>query len=162
MASLVVCTACRRHVRSREPKCPFCGAERKPTAGVSREGLLARDATRATLIALGLTLAGQACGGDAESNEDRDQVGIVPPYGLIPIPDGDGGSGGGGGGRDSEGEGGSELTVPPYGAMPHPTPDQGGSGGADAPDSGTPPDAGEGDASTDDAGTDASGTEPPT
>jgi hypothetical protein len=160
MASLVPCTICRRHVRRHESHCPFCGSERKPTAGASREGVLARDATRATLIALGLTLAGQACGGKEDEGNDRPNIGIIPPYGIGPALDTGGAGGGGGSGNGvsgsggaagASGEGGTYATVPPYGAMPPPDPD-GGSGGADAPDSGAPPDAG---------GDDAGDSDPP-
>src|ERR1043165_3845106 len=73
MASLVPCTVCRRHVRRHETQCRFCGAERTPEVGTCAAGTcrapresLPRDVKRATLFALGLTLAGQAC---AEAND---------------------------------------------------------------------------------------------
>lgn len=165
MSSLVLCADCRRHVRHHERQCPFCGAARTPAPRARRETALARDATRATLIALGLTMAGQACGGREDDGERRDNVGVIPPYGLVPRPEGgsggSGGAGAGGGGRDAggggdagggqDGKGGDDPIVPPYGAMPPPDPGGGAGGdggdGPDTPDSGTPPDAG-----TDDAG----------
>lgn len=61
MSSLLPCPACRRHIRSHEPRCCFCGAERAPHAEPVRQITLPRDVKRATLFALGLTLAGQAC-----------------------------------------------------------------------------------------------------
>jgi hypothetical protein len=111
-----------------------------------RERGLARDAKRATLVALGLTLASPACGGRGDDKQ-RDNSGIVPPYGLIPIG-GSGGTpatpdGGSGGASGSAGQGGGELTVPPYGAMPPDEPDGNGGGGSDTPDAGTSPDAGD-------------------
>jgi hypothetical protein len=152
MASLVPCTVCQRHVRHSEKACPFCGAERQPTAGPSRERGLPRDAKRATLVALGLTLAGPACGGRGDDGDERDNSSIIAPYGKSPDVSeggsgGGGGAGGGGGGGAAGSAGGDEgkVTVPPYGAMPPPDPD-GGSGGGDAPDSGAPPDAGGDDA----------------
>jgi hypothetical protein len=164
MASLVPCTVCQRHVRHSESACPFCGAERQPTAAPSRERGVVRDAKRATLVALGLTLAGPACGG---RGDDGDDSSFIVPYGLPP-PDiseagsgGAGGAAGSGGGGASGSTGGDEggVTVPPYGAMP-PIPDAGSGGGggsggdgADTPDSGTPPDGGGDDTGgNDDAG----------
>jgi hypothetical protein len=162
MASLVPCAVCQRHVRHHESACPFCGAERKPTAGPVRERGLVRDAKRATLVALGLTLTSPACGGREDEGQQRDNSGIVPPYGLSPdfSQGGNGGAGGTanggtGGASGSAGQDNGDLTVPPYGAMPPPDiPDgNGGGGGADAPDSGTPPDAGDGETPSEDAGT---------
>jgi hypothetical protein len=159
MASLVPCTVCQRHVRRSESACPFCGAERQPTAGPLRERGLPRDAKRATLVALGLTLAGPACGGRGDDGDERDNSSIIAPYGLSPdiTEGGSGGSGGaagGGSGGASGSAGGDEgkVTVPPYGAMPPPDPEGGSGGGADTPDSGTPPDAGSDDAGSSDAG----------
>jgi hypothetical protein len=157
MASLIPCAACSRHIRHHERQCPFCGAERTPTARPRREGVMSREATRATLIALGLTVAGPACGG-REAESDRSNGPYIVPYGLPPTPEagaggggaggdsGDSGDSGDGGASGSGGEGGDGAIIPPYGAMPEP---DGGSGGAaDTPDSGTPPDAGSGDAGT--------------
>jgi len=153
MASLVPCTVCQRHVRHSESACPFCGTERQPTAGALRERALPRDAKRATLVALGLTLAGPACGGRGDDGDERDSSSIIAPYGLSPYGSesgsgGAGGAAGGGSGGASGSAGGDEgdLTVPPYGAMPPPDPDGSSGGGADTPDSGTP------DAGGDDAG----------
>lgn len=135
MASLVPCAACRRHVRRHETQCRFCGAERvaEPVApGV----VLPRDVKRATLFALGLTIAGQACSG--ESND-------VPIYGA-PFVGGSGGSdsggsGGGGGNGGSiapvDGGGGTGNIQPVYGAPVSPA---GGAGGA--PPVPSPSDAG--------------------
>jgi hypothetical protein len=159
MASLIPCAACSRHIRHHESQCPFCGAERTPTARAPREAARARDATRATLIALGLTVAGQARGGK-EADRESDGT-FIAPYGLPPFPEGGSGGGGtggasGGGGdggaSQSGGAGGDSSIIPPYGAVPDP--DGGSGGGADTPDSGAP------DASSNDAGdgeTDAGG-----
>jgi len=147
MASLIPCSHCLRHVRREETQCPFCGAARTPAAAAARPVL--REAKRATLFALGLTLAGQACGGkEDEGNKNRDNVGLIPPYGIGPA-ELSGGSGGAGGGDTSGlvGEGGDQSihTVPPYGGIGHPPP-EGGSGGAEESDAGAPDDAGSDDA----------------
>lgn len=153
MASLIPCSQCLRHVRREEPHCPFCGAARAPSAAPAREAPRLREAKRATLIALGLTLAGQACGGKEDEGKKRDDVGLVPPYGIGPdtfLPDGGSGGGGSGGASGSSGEGGdrSFMTTPPYGRAPIPVP-EGGSGGTDSPDGGSPDDAGSDDAGVD-------------
>lgn len=75
MSSLVPCLACRRHIRSHEPRCCFCGVERTPLAAPQQRAL-PKDVKRATLFALGLTLAGQAC---AEEN-------VVAVYGAPVTP----------------------------------------------------------------------------
>jgi hypothetical protein len=96
-------------------------------------------------------MVGQACGGKEPERNPRDNVGVIPPYGLVPFPEagsgggGAGGAGGDGGASGSDGEGGNSGIVPPYGAMP-PEPDAGSDDGDDAPDSGTPPDGGAEDA----------------
>src|SRR5690348_11590374 len=134
MASLVPCTVCRRHVRRHETQCRFCGAERTPEVGTCAAGTcrapresLPRDVKRATLFALGLTLAGQAC---AEAND-------TPVYGAPYFGGGSGGgsgssgNGGGGaggnGGAPDTGDGGSGQIQPVYGAPVGPN---AGSGGA--------------------------------
>jgi hypothetical protein len=75
MAHLLPCITCRRHLRSEESACPFCGAQQPPGAVHRRERAIPRDASRATIFALGLTLAGQACGGRSETLDDKGQVG---------------------------------------------------------------------------------------
>ena len=147
MASLVPCTVCRRHLRRHETQCRFCGAERTAEA-VARELTLPRDVKRATLFAVGLTIAGQACG--AEANE-------VPVYGApfvgggsggVSGSSGNGGNGGtGAGGASTPGDGGSGQIQPVYGA---PVPPAAGSGGGmpmSAVDAGS--DAGNADSGTD-------------
>lgn len=149
MASLVPCTACRRHLRRHETQCRFCGAERTADAGL-REVSLPRDVKRATLFALGLTLAGQACGAETD----------VPIYGAPFLGGGSGGGGGssgsgnggngaGGASMAGDGGGGTGQVQPVYGAPVSPV---AGSGGA-LPMS-SPPDAGD-DAGGADSGTDA-------
>ena len=148
MASLIPCSRCLRHVRRDETQCPFCGAACTPAAAAVRPVL--REAKRATLFALGLTLAGQACGGKEDEGKNRDDVGLVPPYGISfdPVPSG----GSGGTSAVGNGEGGSEsrMSTPPYGGTFHP-PAEGGSGGEES-DAGSPDDAGSDDASGGDAG----------
>jgi hypothetical protein len=148
MASLVPCTACRRHVRRNESKCRFCGAELVPSAG-AREISIPRDAKRATIFALGLTLAGQACGGEAD-------VPVTPPPGVGASGGAGGGNGTGGtpngGASNTAGQAGENNAIPVYGA-PSP-PEVGGSSGAAGnpglPDASAPRDAG--DADSGDAG----------
>lgn len=152
MASLVPCTVCRRHVRRHETQCRFCGAERTAEAA-AREQALPRDVKRATLFALGLTLAGQACAADNS----------IAIYGAPFLGGGSGGGGGsddsngipgnggtgavGGSGGSSSSDGGSGQVQPVYGAPVSPT---GGTGGAlpmSAVDAGT--DGGNADSGTD-------------
>ena len=98
MTSLVPCLACARHVRRQDARCPFCGAARTPSAGPFREIVLPRDATRATIFALGLSLAGQACDEPAPDCGKHPFANgcLVPPYGNMSfgLPDvgGDAGS----------------------------------------------------------------------
>jgi hypothetical protein len=147
MVSLVPCTVCRRHLRRHETQCHFCGAERTPEPAV-REAALARGVKRATLFALGLTNAGQACG--TEEN-------AVPIYGAPAVGGSGGGSGNGGvagngggtaGGASTAGGGGGGQVQPVYGAPVSP---DGGAGGALPP---SPVDAGT-DSGAADSGSDA-------
>jgi hypothetical protein len=121
-ASLAVCSACMRHVRVTEIRCPFCAAdvpeslrEQKAPAPVGR-------LSRAALVALragALSMSATACGGDALST----------PYGAPPIP------------VDASVDGG-ETVVALYGAFYAPDaslPDGTAAGNADA----APQDAGE-------------------
>lgn len=126
--------------------------------------VLPRDAKRATLFALGLSLAGQACGGQTDTSNEPSAPGAGASVGS-----GTGGSDnatGGMGGTAGSGAGANPdycnenplapmcSPVPPYGAMPpHPLPEVGGDTGTDAGPAGIEPtDAGSGDADTDDAG----------
>jgi hypothetical protein len=151
MSALVPCSACHRHVRDHETRCCFCGAERAPL-NLQRVPL-PRGVKRATLIALGLTLAGQACGGESEN---------IAIYGSTPAPGmgASGGAGGAGGtangiggdaGRAAGGSDGGGTVQPVYGASVVPLP-QGGNGGmsGSAPIDGE--DAGPLDGGTSDAG----------
>ena len=96
MSALVPCLACRRHIRSHETRCCFCGAERTPLAEPVRQVALPRGVKRATLFALSVTLAGQAC---AEPS-------AIAIYGA-PAPPGAGAANGAGGTRSVDGSGGS-------------------------------------------------------
>jgi len=165
MASLVPCTVCQRHVRRQDAQCPFCGAARSPSSGPFREVVLPRDATRATIFALGLSLAGQACGGRTDDDNDPSSPGSGASVGI--------GAGGSGNARGSTagnaGRANSDVCqenplasicspTPPYGLSIRPTPEVGGSTGmpdATAPEAAE--DAGTGDASTSDAGPDDGG-----
>lgn len=152
MASLVLCIVCQRHVRRQEAQCPFCGAERTPSASPVRAALIPCDAKRATIFALGLALAGQACGGQSEGVNDPAPSGTGASVGK-------GGSSGtslggsGGGSSNNPGNVPGNLT-PPYGlSIPFPLPDEvgGSSGSIGMPDATSPPEPAE-DAGAEDAG----------
>jgi hypothetical protein len=123
------------------------------SAACARGVAIPRDAKRATIFALGLTLAGQACGGESS----------MAIYGSPPTPGGGastgaGGSGGGGGtGASSTGgtsnTGGEPSVQPVYGAPVSPPPGVAGSG--NMPNT-SPPDAGNADSGAADSGSDAS------
>jgi hypothetical protein len=165
MNSLVPCSACARHVRRQDARCPFCGTARTPSAGPFREVMMPRDATRATLFALGLSLAGQACGGRTDGDNDPSAPGSGASVGI----------GAGGGGNAMGGSGGRANSgtcydnpllpmcspAPPYGNIQIPFPATGGSAGsAGMPDAAVPQgseDAGSSDAGSGDAGSDAGG-----
>ena len=160
MTSLVPCSACARHVRRQEAHCPFCGAARTPSAGPFREVSIPRDAARATIFALGLSLVGQACGGQTDGDNDPSAPGSGASVGI-----GVGGSGNSTGGRSNDDPCANPLAntcpVAPYGNMPRPLPEVGGAAGSTGlPDAAVPQgsedagssDAGPGDAGPEDAG----------
>ena len=89
-----------------------------------------RDATRATLIALGLSLAGQACGGQIDGDNDRSAEGAGASVGMGAAGTGSGGAGG----RSDADRCQEDPLAPichtaPYGASPLPRPAVGGSAG---------------------------------
>jgi hypothetical protein len=156
MASLILCTACQRHIRPQEEQCPFCGAAQKGSSSPFREVVIPRDAKRATLFVLGLSLAGQACGGQTDANNDRSARGAGASVGS-----GTGGSGNAAGGRGGTAGNGSganpdpcenplapSCPTPPYGLGPPPPGVGGNAKGADAGAA----DTGPADAGSDDAG----------
>ncbi|MDC3952589.1 hypothetical protein [Polyangium jinanense] len=65
MRTMILCSACKRHVFSSEPSCPFCGLELDPAARKSKTPALSPEMSRAQRYALGaamaMTLAGTAC-----------------------------------------------------------------------------------------------------
>ena len=159
MASLVSCTACQRHIRRAEAECPFCGAQRTPSAGPFREVVIPRDIKRATILAIGLTLAGQACGGQSEGDNDPVPSGAGASIGTSTGGTGGNATGGTGGSAGDFGGGtGFGMPQPPYGGIPFPPPDPntGGSAGSTGmpqpqQDAGTDADNGS-DAAPEDAG----------
>jgi len=153
MASLIPCPACRRHVRRHETECRFCGAQLNTSGALLREILIPRDAKRATIFALGMTLAGQACGGESTA---------IPVYGAPSVDGGTGGVNGGNGGtgaapNNSGGNGNEGSIQAVYGAPAPPVP-TGGSGGSTGMPGPSPSfdaggdDAGQSDAAPEDAG----------
>jgi hypothetical protein len=139
MALLAPCSSCRRHLRRHEAQCPFCGAHQPPPPAPRRQLTIPRDASRATLLALGLTLVGQACGG--RTDDDRVQNGSGASTGS-----GSGGSQGNGNtARGGAGGGGAPGGIqdtcadnpllpecsptPPYGGSPRPLPGTAGAAG---------------------------------
>jgi len=147
MSSLLPCTQCRRHVRAEEVRCPFCGTELAARALPRWLVAAPKGAKRATLFALGVSLA-SAC----ESGND------VAIYGA-PFVGGSGGqSGAGNGGTDTGGTGGlagnggssgiggaggSGNEQPVYGAPVPPLPDAGPEPIDAAADATPPADAGD-------------------
>jgi hypothetical protein len=91
------CPACQRHVRRHERACPFCAVALPPSPacapGVPCQAI-PRDAKRATVIALSLSLVASAC------IDDND----TPIYGAPSLPQaGASGSGGRNSGGTSAG-----------------------------------------------------------
>lgn len=88
-APLTPCVACRRHARSTDPACPFCGGALSPVrafAEVDTRGL-----SRAAVIALAASLGLAAC-----VSEDTPVYGAPGP-GYVGGAGGAGGAGGEGG-----------------------------------------------------------------
>jgi hypothetical protein len=72
MNAMILCNACRRHVRSSEPRCPFCNAE--PSATNTAEPVSrVRGLSRAALYAVGAAIAtGVTAGGCASTTGGTD------------------------------------------------------------------------------------------
>jgi len=177
MASLAPCSHCRRHLRRHEALCPFCGAQQPPPTAPRRQLATPRDASRATLLALSLTLVGQACGGRTDGDPTQNGSGASTGNGSGGSQGtGSAGRGGAGGILPTDQDGCAynpllaacrdgvtadrceanpllpECTpVPPYGAMPLP----GTAGSSGAAGSGGMPNSGSLDAGAEDAGRDA-------
>jgi hypothetical protein len=64
--ALTPCQACDRHVRAGDPRCPFCGADRAPSAS-------------AAPLALALAMSGLvACGGEGTPTAASDKASAKP------------------------------------------------------------------------------------
>jgi hypothetical protein len=87
---LVLCTACSRHARAEEARCPFCGGALAPPKPYRRPSRAGRAA-----ILFGATLAGSAagCGGPQAAEPTTveepppddgppDDGNVVPEYGV--------------------------------------------------------------------------------
>jgi hypothetical protein len=71
---LTICHHCRRHVKSGEAACPFCGTERADRGTA---------AARALVVAVGLGIAVAGCGGDVKEGTGG-AGGMVGAYGPPP------------------------------------------------------------------------------
>ena len=94
--ALILCSSCARHVRSSEPKCPFCSASlTAAVAGAVQRAAPKMRLGRAATFAFGaaaLTVSAAACGDDdapgtdsgtpADLGGDVDLGNIAPMYGL--------------------------------------------------------------------------------
>lgn len=79
MPNLVVCTACSRHVRLHEPRCPFCGAE--GSARTQERPAPPERLSRAALYAFAAaSLAATGCGGSSAPSS------APPPAATMPAP----------------------------------------------------------------------------
>ena len=155
MSSLLPCTQCRRHLRAEDVRCPFCGAELAARAVPRWLVTAPKGAKRATLFALGVSLAAAACetndtpiyggtfaggsGGQSGGGNGGSDTGGSATGGSAT-----GGSGGlSGNGGDSAGDGGSGNQQPVYGAPVPPEPDAGPDPIDAAADAAPPADAGD-------------------
>jgi hypothetical protein len=135
------CPACQRHVRRHERACPFCAVALPPSPacapGVPCQAI-PRDAKRATVIALSLSLVASAC------MDDND----TPIYGAPSLPQA-GASGSGGRNSGGTNSGGTSSGGTNSGGTSSGGTDDGGTSGAggDAGNSDAGPDADVGDAS---------------
>jgi len=157
--SLVICGECRRHVRRRDSRCPFCRSEIPAALAMSPERPLpTRRLSRAALMAFAAASLGTACGGKSTDSSQTNvgdpgnsggttgvlgaggataggglRGGILPSGGapVYGAPFGPGGAFGSGG---FLGAGGFSVPPPPppYGAPPPPPPLTDGSPGFDA------------------------------
>jgi hypothetical protein len=114
MRSLILCQACKRHIRSNEQHCPFCGAEAAaPEAADGERRARGRAGGRAALFLAGTVVAGASAACEDDSDNESN---LVPVYGS-PIDDDDGDddtasdAGRADGGKDA----GPPLPVPVYG-----------------------------------------------
>lgn len=106
MSLLITCASCRRHLRSDAHVCPFCAAPvAQPSPASAERATIARGTKRATLFAMGISLAASACEADNS----------VPIYGAPapPIPPGTAGraNAGAAGTAGTAGTGGSAGTA---------------------------------------------------
>ncbi|MGZ3423644.1 MAG: hypothetical protein ACXVEF_29720 [Polyangiales bacterium] len=74
------CSSCRRHVRTDERVCPFCGSA---VAGLAVKSGVTQRMSRAAIVALG-TIAVAATGCPKENGGGSET--IVQPYGAPPQP----------------------------------------------------------------------------
>lgn len=61
--ALALCPSCHRHVKPRDPRCPFCGTAMHASGG----GAAAAVATAAVLVGLGIAAVG--CSSSTEPND---------------------------------------------------------------------------------------------
>lgn len=120
--SLTPCPSCQRHVRLGTSACPFCEAALPEPAGSRARAALPSGVKRATLFAMGVTVA--ACSADSDLP--------TPVYGA-PVPPAQGGAssmgGRAGSGGSNMGGAGGEVLPPPTPVYGAPVAPEGGSGG---------------------------------
>ncbi len=98
MQTMILCSACKRHVFAVEPACPFCGLGLAPTARKPSVPSASPDMSRAQRYALGaaiaMTLAGAACKTEETTTAEPESVEnatasaapVAPPEPPRPLP----------------------------------------------------------------------------
>ena len=134
MSHLAPCPHCNRHVRVSESACPFCAASLAGRRVQPRPQVATRGLSRASILALGASMAAVAGGalldGCADEPEPEDDgSSSVPLYGAPVQPDAgnvvpDAGSGVAIYGAPIQPDGGSQV-APMYGSPIQPSPDAG-------------------------------------
>ena len=96
MNQLRPCPACKRHVRSRETGCPFCGVALTPGPAALPGNPFRGRMSRAAILAAGasLMIAGAACDSDPPKNGDagHDSAAVSDSAGGGDAATGDGSS----------------------------------------------------------------------
>lgn len=100
MARLRPCTACHRHVRGSETRCPFCDADLTPPSEAAGVKIPGTPLTRAAII-FGAATVVAACSsggpdpgpssssGGSSSGNTSSSSGAAPAYGVPEIDSGD-------------------------------------------------------------------------